>query len=313
MWKLAALRGLSVRQGPILIAVMSPISILVAGFHGNTDPLMMFFTVAAVYAAECGGSPWLVGLLLGAAMNIKVVPVLLIPALLFWLDGLRKRAEFVTAVALTFFAGSMPYLVQDPKLILARVFGYGSLQGQWGWSLLPRILAQNLGLSEWFTILATRERVCLLLGILVLAVWMNRRGTKPRPFLQCGFVLFVFLAASPGWGVQYLDWLVVWTLALSVPAAAIFHLVGGVFLFFTYHFWAGGFPWYLADSTKFGRRPWQVILLGQVIWVVIVLLAPRFYDLIQRNRRLSESAVSPQTVLAAVSGSTPADGTSPVA
>ena len=284
MWKLASQKNLAVRPAALWIVLLSPVSILIAGFHGNTDPLMMFLVAAAVYAAETHRGPWLIGFCLGAAMNIKVVPVLLIPALFFWLDGLRNRVIFLAATGIVFLGGSMPYIAQEPGLVLMRVFAYGGLQGQWGWSLPARLLAQQAGLPVSFAALALGERICLLFAVMALALWMNRAATKPSPFLQCGFVMFVFLAAAPGWGVQYLDWLVLWTLVLGATRAAMFHIVSGVFLFVTYTVWSGGLPWYLADSTKFSSRPWEIILLGELAWAVIVLLAARFYDLIQQNR-----------------------------
>ena len=43
-------------RSQMLVLALSPISILISGFHGNTDPIMMFFLVAAVFFAERGSS-----------------------------------------------------------------------------------------------------------------------------------------------------------------------------------------------------------------------------------------------------------------
>ena len=64
-----------------------PAAILIAGFHGNSDPLMIFFLLATAWSAERGHPPWLMGLFFGAALNIKLLPLFLLPALFFCLVG----------------------------------------------------------------------------------------------------------------------------------------------------------------------------------------------------------------------------------
>src|SRR5258705_2953233 len=75
------------------------------------------------------------------ALNIKAVPLMLLPAIFFYLwPNVKKELEFVGAAALVFLLGSMPYILQDPAVILNSVFGYSSIYGQWGWSLLVKIV-----------------------------------------------------------------------------------------------------------------------------------------------------------------------------
>jgi hypothetical protein len=61
----------------------------------------------------------------------------------------------------------------------------------------------------------------------------------------------LFLAASNGFGMQYLAWLVFWNV-LGLFSVVFFQLASGVFLLLAYNCWSGGFPWYLADSYYVG-------------------------------------------------------------
>src|SRR5438445_4932051 len=69
---LAVRRGCWRVSGPALCALAAcPLSVFVAGFHGNTDPVMILFVVGSAFALECYGSVALCGLLLGLAVEIK--------------------------------------------------------------------------------------------------------------------------------------------------------------------------------------------------------------------------------------------------
>ncbi|MDB5303398.1 MAG: rane protein, partial [Phycisphaerales bacterium] len=107
------------RDGPRRAAVVAalyawcPVAILVSGYHGNTDAVYAFFCLLCVYLIEDLKRPLLGGLALAAAINIKLIPVLLILPLVLtfrrWGDFLR----FAIGVAL----GALPFV---PVLLLAR-------------------------------------------------------------------------------------------------------------------------------------------------------------------------------------------------
>ena len=70
---------------------------------------------------------------------------------------------------------------------------------------------------------------------------------RPRPFpnalfVRAGFIIFLFLSVAPGFGVQYLAWLVPWVVARGVRPTAIFYLAGALFLLAYYTPAGGGFP-----------------------------------------------------------------------
>ncbi len=66
-------------------------AIFVSGFHANTDPIMLFFIVASAFVMESRRNLVGCGLLLGVAMEVKIIPVDLVPAILLMLPTYRRR------------------------------------------------------------------------------------------------------------------------------------------------------------------------------------------------------------------------------
>ncbi len=290
LWQLVNAGSIRISRPALVITILSPVTILVAGFHGNTDPLMIFFVILAACLADAGYSPWLAGLSLGMAVNIKLPAILAAPALFFWMPR-AKRSALATAASATFLIGSLPWIVTAPQLIAVRVFAYRGLTGMWGITLLPGILAEKLGHPRLFLTAVAVEKVWLLLALVGLARWMNRLPHRPPVFVQCGFIYCFFLAFSPGYGIQYLSWLVIWPLVLGAPACLFWNLTAGAFIFANYAFWAGGFPWYLAESRGITTQPAYLYVLGQICWLVVIWLAYRFWKEVRAGEMPARQAI----------------------
>ena len=72
---LAARSGTWPIGAPLLCVIAgSPVAIFVSGFHGNTDPIMLFFIVASAFMMEVRRNIVACGLLLGVAL-IQVGPL----------------------------------------------------------------------------------------------------------------------------------------------------------------------------------------------------------------------------------------------
>jgi hypothetical protein len=241
----------------LLLLALAPASVMISGFHGNTDPVMICFVLLAVYLIEAGQSPWLAGFACGMSLNIKAAAVIFPLCFIMYLPDFKKRLQFAGGAILTVLIGSMPYIAQDPVLIVSRMGAYRSIYGHWGLSRFIGMMRTSLPLINMA--FKTGGRFFVLAAILAAAFWMNRQRCKPPLFLQCGVVAFLFLTLTPGFGVQYLSWLVPFA-AIELGTAALFYSTSAVFLFVIYNFWAGGYPWYFADSTSKG--PWSKTPMG---------------------------------------------------
>jgi hypothetical protein len=105
------------------------------------------------------------------------------------------------------------------------------------------------------------------------SAWMNYLVKRPNLFMQLGLIVFIFISLTPGFGIQYLAWLVPWVVGLGFVATLSYYIAGGVFQFLVYTFWAHGFPWFLANSDRIG--PWGgfIIYYEIICWVVIVAIS----------------------------------------
>jgi hypothetical protein len=168
-----------------------------------------------------------------------------------------------------FFAGSLPLVIDHPGLIWSRVFGYSPQSGIWGISRLVAAFGTEAQVQAYAHL--AKGAVLLVLG--AISVWLNLHRPRPPIILQCGLLAFVLVSLTPGFGVQYLVWLVPWAYLLTWRQAAAFHGIGGLFLAWYYTQGAHGFPWYLANSAA--RQVWHgsLIFVGLLCWLIIGCLA----------------------------------------
>lgn len=277
---LRILNALHMRFSPVavVLVILSPISILVSGFHVNTDPIMVSFVLLSIYLIQQRSPAWVAGCAMGMAINIKIVPILFIPAACLYLRDWKKAIGFATGAGLVFLTGSLPEIVQDPLLIWNGLSGYSSTPRMWGfsrlsWALLPEYL---------YTVYSHSTKTAMLLALFGLSVWMNMKKSIPLIF-QIACVAFLLLSLTPGFGVQYLAWLVPWTALLSLRQAIIFHAASGVFLLAFYHRASRGL-WYLANT--FDTPVWGglIVYSGLFLWVAICVTTITLATRIQREQ-----------------------------
>lgn len=248
----------------------SPVLLLLSGFHGNTDPLMIAFLLLAGRPPETGRPSWAAGLAYGMSLSIKLWPAILGRAVAVVQNneaprpvrrgGRRHVPPHRHAVSRA-----------GPVAVLRQVLSYRSLYGQWG---LSQILVSIPlpALSQPFEAYGT---FVVLLLCFAATLWMHLRTTAPL-LLRIGFLTALFLALTPGFGIQYLAWLLPWLAALSGEHLLLYSIGAGWFQFLVYNFWARGLPWSFADSTMVG--PWRdsLILPEILCWLLVLYLLWQF-------------------------------------
>jgi glycosyl transferase family 87 len=255
----------------VLLMALCPTSIMISGFHGNTDPLMIALLLLSIYLIEGNAPSWVAGVAMGLATNVKVVPVVFLPVILLYLPNSWARAKFLLGAAITFAITSLPYILEDPLFIFIRVFGYGSLYGQWGLSRIFNLLVPHLTPSLVLLQMAA-GKILVVTAVVAASFWMNRRHGRPPLFAQVGFIMFIFMSLAPGFGIQYLAWLVPWVIGLGAGVTITYYLASGVFQFLVYTFWSGEFPWVFADSLAKGSWKGGLVVVEVVVWLVVVFI-----------------------------------------
>lgn len=264
----------------VLWIAISPINILVSGFHGNTDPVMIFFVLLAVWLAGYRDRTLLAGAAIGVAFCIKITPVIAAPVLLFWLPDWRRRAKFFGAAAAVVIAGWSPFLFDDPSAVIHQVFGYRSSYGLWGVSWLLRKLAVAAPATWRLDLIYSQVgAVLVLVAIALLAFAMSRMPKRPSLYAQTGMAFLFFFVFTGGFAVQYLVWLTPWIAELGAVPVALFVATGSIFLLVVYNYWTLGAPWYLAIA-----YPWTTHQYFQALcWLSVILLAVTAWLRIRRG------------------------------
>jgi Glycosyltransferase family 87 len=257
----------------------NPVSILITAYHGNTDSLCASLALLAAVLMDARRAFWS-GLALAAAINVKLIPVLLIVPLA---SCVRDRKG-----ALTFLAGLsvgvipfVPYLLGHWHGFYEHVLAYRSNARNWGITYsLFKLGSQVDGIGKACRTIArfwiAHGHWAVLAWPVVLAVVkrFRRPGWSARELAQ--FTLLGFLVLTPGWGVQYLVYPVALVFAVSVEQAVLYSLVNGLFAFLLYAaLWSGEVPLY---SNFFVGLPPQPLLFGVVVWLVV---ARMLYDLMR--------------------------------
>lgn len=253
----------------ILFVAISPALILISGFHGNTDSVAIFFVLLSISLTQKGTNDWAAGAAFGLGLCIKIFPVIVIPVMLFYRRDYRQRLAFLAVTGIVMVLGSIPFFFQAPADTIRKVFGYRSYYGHWGLSYFIDWKQPIAWLNSDF-----REYGTWLLLALIAAVsyWMNRSSRRPSLFSQTAIVFFLFLAGASGFGVQYLAWLVPFTVASGALPAAAFLVTSGAFLLLVYNFWSQGVPWYLADSNRIGDYQPHLDYFHIACWLSVLLL-----------------------------------------
>lgn len=256
-------------------------SILVSAYHGNTDCLFAALCLLSAYFVEERQRHLAGGLALGAAINVKLIPVFLILPFLARYRRWSEAARFTAGMAL----GALPFV---PILIVAgkgfyrNVLAYKSFVDQWG---IPLFLLQSQSsprlrgiAQEWTAAYSVFGRYLTLLLPLAVAILAARSNRFDRYQLGA-LTLALFLIVAPGFGIQYTVAVVPLLFAVEVAAASVYSLVAGLFAAIVYFcFWDGKWP---AASRFASQLPMAGALFGLIAWwvlcafVVKMLFPPR--------------------------------------
>ncbi len=249
----------------------SPVSILVTAFHGNTDSIGAAFSLLAALLID-RSRPLLGGIALGAAANVKLIPLMLVPVLISSAGGPRRVGRFLVGLS----TGAIPFvpvLIWHWKGFYAHAALYRSNLSQWG---ITGLLAQlesapNAGpfARVWNLFWGAQGAVPILLAMLVFAainVWKGRWDA--RTLTACGYASFLFL--TPGFGVQYLIYPVPALFSVNVKRGLVYSLSAGLYAFLIYYTaWNGSHPIFEIIPAI---QPVGVMLVGYGAWLSSLLV-----------------------------------------
>ena len=178
--------------------------ILVSGYHGNTDPVYAFLSLLAVYLLADRRRPLLAGLALGAAINVKLVPVVLIPPLLLSLRSWREAAAFVGGLAVCVLPFVPVFVAVGPDFY-RNALAYNPKPDRWG-PMLPLLWNRELPLDpavDRVVLFYQANGRYLILGLVAAWAVLARRSGARDAYELAAVPYALFLALAPGFGAQY--------------------------------------------------------------------------------------------------------------
>ena len=256
----------------LVLVALSPLSLMVSGYHGNTDPIMvMLLLFSGYYCLQT--QPALCGLFLALSIQIKIAPLLFLPVFFFFWMQRRLLLPFVIPFAVVSAVLWSEPLLGFPLIFAKNVLSYGSTWGIWGISYLLRLTGwpefsrvSFFGLGLWQILVFTACKLAILVAVLMLA-WRRRRVTSCGLVDSIAYGWIIFFVLAPGVGTQYLVWLAPFVLFLS-PTFYVWLLgSSSLFAFVFYNTISHGLPWRQGISTNALNQIWAPWSL--LPWIVL--------------------------------------------
>lgn len=208
-----------------------PAAIFVSGFHGNTDCLYAALVLVAVIAFD-RQRYFLAGLLLAAALNVKLIPVVLLPLVFIGSPNWKALLRLTAGLAIGAAPFVVPALAAGPAMYRNMV-AYNSNADNWG---LLVILNQCVEIPVLSKLAAAAEaaylaagRYVVLAAVTGLALLSKFRSSRPMAE-QAALGAALFLLLTPGFGVQYVIFVAPLLCLVDMPEALRWGWVSGLFI-----------------------------------------------------------------------------------
>lgn len=236
-------------------------AILISSFHGNTDSLCLFFLVLALYLFQAPHRSITAGIALALAINVKLIPILLVPVMVMHLSKTRERLQFLGVIAL----GCAPIILASLLIgrpFISNVLLYRPLTVLWGVNFF---LSHSEHLSAAYNRIGSYLIIASIL--LLVALQFSRHVFSVVELATASMCLFLLLA--PGFGIQYMIYPAP-LLVLSAPRwAAWFNLVAGSMALSCY--WSFLVSWWPLSTVHLRDLPVITTWLGLLAWLLLGL------------------------------------------
>ena len=263
----------SAREAAIaaVLVVWSPVLFVVSGFHGNTDPVFVMFTLLSVYLLVVRGWALAAGIAFATAVSIKLVPVVVGPVLLIVALrlGWRRLATFLGGGALVFGLLWVPVILSRFPEFRVQVLSYkGVPVRDWGlveflsWAHVPEdVLAWLVGHGRFAIVLVSAFAAAAV-------AWRRSDAVVPA----AGLSLVLFLLLSSAFSMQYLAWPLAGAYLIDMWAATAYNLAASAFIVVVYDNWNRAPPWHWYEAQAQLFRTGDFVLMT-ITWTLLAAVA----------------------------------------
>lgn len=252
------------------LACSSLINILISSYHGNTDPIYAMLTLAAVYFCA-RAKPTASAILLGLALNIKIIPLIFIPALLSSFSNSKQRLQFILVLGLML----APFLLvglQVGPTFWSNIFMYSGFSGYWGVLLFLKLSAGNFPahselIQQLITFYSSFSKIFIIAAICLLSA-IAAQNKAFNPFRSAALCAAIFAVFAPAFAGQYFCIITLLILAHSPLDGFWVSLWSGVLMLASYSdFLVSTFPFFSNHTATGGKL---TLFFGFIAWLAIV-------------------------------------------
>lgn len=250
----------------IFLYGFAPVPVLISGYHGNLDSLVIALTFCGVWVIHSSERMFWGGVWVGLAASLKLPPLVLIPALLAatprnrWLPFAVGCMLPLTSVFVGAACGGISFV--------SNVLQYQPPLDMWGFTAFLTAALQSWGtqIPGYPHVLATLFSYPAKLLILGLPPLFLRLLRTSDIFFGSLLAFGAFLIFAPGFGPQYLIYPLPWLLFLNLRWAIRYLAAGSCALVCLYSWFFTAYPFAsLHDSTA----PLHVTFLYYLTWCSI--------------------------------------------
>lgn len=191
--------------------LLNPVSIIISSAHGQIDSIPSLFVLISVFILTFYPKKmyiYLSALFLGIAIAIKPNPAMLIPLFLFYKQiSLKQRIIYLILVLAPLAFTLVPFLGQNPQLVLSRILSYSGVNDISYAAVLRSIWYQiNAGtILPLSNELLNASKVVFATSVIVL-ILLSAGGKDLAK--ACLAIYLLFLSTYFGIGSQYLVWVI---------------------------------------------------------------------------------------------------------
>ena len=209
--------------------------IFVSGYHCNTDCAYAGLTLLAFYLMLDKKLPFWSGAAMAAALNVKLMPLILIPPLLTLCRSRRDFFRFGAGLILAIIP-FVPFLLTSARGMYTNMIAYNSQQLEWG------ILAfLNSTHSDTFAAYLMKVRAAFIPGgryliVITITLFCILTALRRRRLgYELGALAWVFfLLLTPGYSVQYSVCALPLLFAANISRAVMYSITAGAMLLVIY-------------------------------------------------------------------------------
>jgi uncharacterized membrane protein YuzA (DUF378 family) len=263
-----------------------PAAILVSGFHGNTDCLYAALVLVAVIAFD-RRRYFLAGLLLAAALNVKLIPLMLLPLVFIGSPNRNALLRLTAGLAIGAAPFALPALSAGHAMYRNTLL-YNSTADNWG---LLAILNHATEIAVLGKLAAAARAAYLLAGRYVIlasvtgVALLSKFGSRRPMAEQAALGAALFLLLAPGFGVQYVIFVAPLLCLVDLPLTLLWGWASGLFIGVVY--WTCLVP--AAHPTSLFRNnfPFHAWIIGLAAWAILLHFVWYYgKGLVARNRCL---------------------------